>query len=164
MHLSRERASWLIGFRRRLKSAGRRGITLLITALLSPHLVTGQTVSSTEQHLVLRGRVEEILNDSQPQRRFVFRTKEGHVFRFRPGDRAADIFHDERVRQQELQILAAQRPSGELELIRVYSVRQGRMFLLSYGCETCSITEPVPGRCPCCGAPLELREVAVPDR
>jgi hypothetical protein len=119
-----------------------------------------QTASPSDGHIVVRGHVEERPGASA----FVFTTTEGRVYWFRSGDRAVALFRDERVRQRELEIVAVRHPEGELELIRVFLLRDGRKFELSYVCETCSITEPVPGRCPCCGAPLELREVAAPDR
>ncbi|HXF04146.1 MAG TPA: hypothetical protein VNM72_01870 [Blastocatellia bacterium] len=139
------------------------GIVLLILSVFSTPGFMTQMTSPSSGRIIVRGHVEEKPGASAPHQ-FIFRTTEGRVYGFRSGDRAVALFRDERIRRRELEILAVQHPAGELELIRVFWLRDGRKFELSYVCETCSITEPVPGRCPCCGAPLELREVAVPDR
>ncbi len=125
--------------------------------------IVAQATFPADQPLVLRGRVEERATGSSDRRLVVFTTQEGRVFSFR-SDSATALLREERVRQRELQILAVVHPGGELELVRVRLLHEGQWFDLFYACETCSITSPVPGRCPCCEAPLQLREVAVPDQ
>lgn len=163
MRLTSERNNGAVGSAWRLRSLTSWGIVLLIPNVFSTPGLMAQTASPADGRIVVRGHVEEKPGASAPHR-FVFTTTEGRVYWFRSGDRAVALFHDERVRQRELEIVAVQHSEGELELIRVFGLRDGRKFELSYVCETCNITEPVPGRCPCCGTPLELREVAVPDR
>jgi hypothetical protein len=52
--------------------------------------------------------------------------------------------------------------SGELETIKVYSVRNGRLHDLDYLCEVCNVVAYAPGPCVCCGWPMVLRETPVP--
>lgn len=163
MRLTSRRINGAMGSVWRLRSLTSWGIVLLILRVCSTPALMAQTASPSDGRIVVRGHVEEKPGASASHP-FVFTTTDGRVYRFRSGDRAVALFRDERVRQRELEVVAVQHPEGELELIRVFWLRDGRKFELSYVCETCSITEPVPGRCPCCGAPLELREVAVPDR
>jgi rubrerythrin len=48
-----------------------------------------------------------------------------------------------------------------LELIKVQSIREGKLYDIYYFCEICNIREYAPGLCPCCRNELEFRETPV---
>jgi hypothetical protein len=90
--------------------------------------------------------------------RFALETPGGGRYAFRSADPLAAMFVDDRVRERELVVRARKDPAGELETIKVYSVRNGRLFDLDYFCEVCNIVAYAPGPCVCCGRPMALRE------
>jgi hypothetical protein len=90
--------------------------------------------------------------------RFGFASKEGKLYRFAPNDVMTPVFTDSRVRQRELQVTARLRGGDQLEIIKVQSIKQGKLYDISYFCEVCTITAFVPGLCPCCRNELEFRE------
>jgi len=68
------------------------------------------------------------------------------------------VFTDTRVRQRELQVTARLHAGDQLEIIKVQSVKEGKLYDIFYYCEVCSITAYTPGLCPCCRNELEFRE------
>jgi hypothetical protein len=96
---------------------------------------------------------------------FKLAAADGRSFSFMPTDSLTAIFADPRIRQRELQITAQQISKDELELIKVQSFREGKLYDLYYFCEVCNITAYAPGLCSCCRQELEFRETpaGVPD-
>lgn len=90
--------------------------------------------------------------------RYALRTDQGRVYFFQEQDPRAEIFHDGRVRAKRLRISGWVRPGNRIEIIKLWSVRDGKLYDIYYYCETCNITQLVGGRCPCCQAELEFRE------
>jgi hypothetical protein len=91
-------------------------------------------------------------------RSFGFESRQGKLFKFSADDTMAGMFNDERVRQRGLQVTARALTDNLLEVIKVQSVKDGRLYDLYYFCEVCTITAYAPGICPCCGAEMEFME------
>jgi rubrerythrin len=72
------------------------------------------------------------------------------------------MFADERLRERELFVRARKTDSDELETIKIYSVRGGKLHDLDYFCEVCNVAAYAPGLCPCCRQTLVLRETPLP--
>jgi len=89
------------------------------------------------------------------------RTADGHLYAFRPADPATAILADSRLRDREFHILALQHENDRLESICVRVIRDGEVYDVSYVCEACQITSPVPGLCPCCHRELMREETPV---
>jgi hypothetical protein len=105
------------------------------------------------------GRDEEsLLSCDGANHSFGFQSKSGKLYKFLSGDPMTPIFTDNRVRQRELQISARLHSGEQLEIIKVQSVKEGKLYDVFYFCEVCNITAYVPGLCPCCRAELEFRE------
>ncbi|HEY2933212.1 MAG TPA: hypothetical protein VGK99_15835 [Acidobacteriota bacterium] len=119
------------------------------------------------QEVTVRGRALCVNGTRQPEpcsssaEQFVLQTSEGKIYRFLKEDPSTAILTDPRVRERELQVSARRRPEDHLEIIKVYSVRQDRIFDLYYFCEVCNITAYAPGLCPCCRREMEFRETPV---
>jgi len=95
-------------------------------------------------------------------RRFALETTDGKLHPFLASDPLAAIFEDPRVRGQEVAVRARPRPDGALEIVKVHSVKQGKLYDVHYFCEVCNITAYAPGLCPCCRREMELEETPVP--
>jgi hypothetical protein len=106
-------------------------------------------------------RLEGLFDCNDPSARFALVDRDAKLYNFAPADLSTAIFTDGRVRQRELQVTARLDPKSQLEIIRVQSVKEGRLYNLYYFCEICNITAYAPGPCPCCGNELEFRETPV---
>ena len=139
---------------------------LLISAPFSAQPVLGQ--GNVQSLVVVRGHAvclnalgrneESFLDCNESSSRFGFESKAGKLYKFLPSDPMTPIFTDSRVRQRELQISARVHSGDQLEIIKVQSVKEGKLYDVFYFCEVCNITAYVPGLCPCCRAELEFRE------
>lgn len=117
---------------------------------------------------VIRGRavcldaggreVESLFGCNETGRRLGFASKDGRLYKFLPTDTMTPVFTDARVRQRELQLTARLHAGDLLEIIKVQSVKEGKLYDIYYYCDVCSITAYTPGLCPCCRNELEFRE------
>ena len=89
---------------------------------------------------------------------FGFASKAGKLYKFLPGDAMTAMLTDIRVRQRELQVTAWLHSGDRLEVIKVQSVKEGKLYDIFYYCEVCNIKSYAPGLCPCCRNELEFKE------
>src|SRR2546423_1580583 len=143
---------------------------IALMSLLKP--VSGQPFETAGQTalVVLRGHV--VCLDSAGKRpdsaaacdgqtaRFALSTGDGKLHYFSAADAATAMFTDARVRRRELQITAQAAADNQLEIVRLQSVREGKLYDIYYFCELCNIRAYAAGLCPCCRNEMELRETA----
>lgn len=101
---------------------------------------------------------ESLFGCNDPSARFAIIDRDAKLHNFAPTDIGTAIFTDARVRQRELQVTARLDSKSQLEIIRVQSIKAGKLYNIYYFCEICNITAYAPGPCPCCGRELEFRE------
>jgi len=94
--------------------------------------------------------------------RFAFRTDAGHLYRFLPDDVKARIFEDPRIRSRHLLVRAWPKGEEALQVIKVYSIRNGTLYDLYYYCPVCSIRAYAGGPCWCCQDEFEFHEEPLP--
>ena len=95
---------------------------------------------------------------------YTLKTAEGKFYPFLPVDTAAAIWMDERFRQRELQVTARIFPATDfIEVIRLQSWRNDKLYDLYYFCDICNIAAHKPGPCVCCREPVEFRETPAED-
>ncbi len=138
----------------------------LFSASLSAQPIFAQ--SGNQSLVVVRGHAvclnalgrdeESFLSCDGANHSFGFLSKAGKLYKFLAGDPMTPIFTDSRVRQRELQISARLHSGEQLEIVKVQSVKEGKLYDVFYFCEVCNITAYVPGLCPCCRAELEFKE------
>jgi len=121
----------------------------------------------SEKEIVLRGSVicvdetrSEVSCESD-NRLFALKVADGRKFIFDPDDSNSRIFKDKRLHARELQVKAWDRGADRLEVIKVYSIKDGQLFDIHYFCQTCNITAFVGGLCWCCQEEFEFRETPV---
>jgi hypothetical protein len=154
-------------------------ILSLLMALVAPMPLlpaagAQQTEGPAHTLMVLRGHVvcldangkplDGVLGCNGPGVRYAFLDKEGVRHDVAATDANAAIFTDVRVRQRELQITAQLTAKHQLELIRVQSIREGKLYDIYYFCELCNIRAYAPGLCPCCRNEMEFRETPATDQ
>jgi hypothetical protein len=128
----------------------------------------GEPAAAAGQTSDFRGRVACLDQAGQRQDcgpaapRFALETADGKLHPFLASDPLAAIFEDPRVRGQEVVVKARPRPDGAVQIVKVYSVKQGKLHDVHYFCEICNITAYAPGLCPCCRREMDLKETPVP--
>jgi hypothetical protein len=90
---------------------------------------------------------------------FALEAVEGGRFYFSSQDSKTGMFKDPRVRARDLEVKAWVVSENELEIIKVYSVKDGQLHDLFYYCSVCSIRAFTGGPCWCCQQEFEFREV-----
>jgi hypothetical protein len=144
-------------------------ILTMVWAVQTSRAATASSSPAPADSIELRGRV--VCLDSaddrrecgaEPPPRFALEDRDGHLHRFLAVDALVGIFGDPRVRERDLAVRAREAAGGAVEIIKVYTVKDGTLYDVHYFCEVCHIAAYVPGRCPCCGREMELREIPLP--
>jgi len=139
---------------------------LPLILLILPGLGTPRAPGVEE--LTLRGDVVCLDEAGQPaecsrQSRFALRDAAGRLYHCEADDTRTPIFADPRVRSHPLEVHVWKR-EGKLEIIRVYSIINGELYLPHYFCDVCNITSYTGGDCWCCQKEFEFRETKVKPR
>jgi len=92
---------------------------------------------------------------------FGFSALNGERYFFMPDDVRAKMFQDHRVRERDLVIKGWARSQKQIEITKVWSVKDGKRFDIHYFCAVCNIKAHVGGLCWCCQEDFELREELV---
>lgn len=155
-----------------MQDTRRQFLETLLALPAIPLLAQAQEAEPPFKPVVLRGRVVNLADAMQakyqttidPQRAVIYclKTADGKYHPFLPTDLSAAIYDDERFRQRELQVTArtfADFPF--IEIIKLQSVKWGRVFDLYYFCEVCNIVTHKPGPCECCQDPVVFTEAPV---
>ncbi len=97
----------------------------------------------------------------EPEARYAFHAESGVVLTFLVEDQRAGMFADPLIREQPLMIEGWIRDGGTIELLEVFSIKDGVLHHIHYRCDICDITATAPGPCWCCGQDFDLRETPV---
>jgi len=146
----------------------RRRLLTAVTLFISLYCCAVQpvTLGIQDKEFIVRGRIlclDESGNSetcTDESTRYAIRS-DTDTFYFLPDDHKAQIFRDSRVREREIEVAGWRRDANHLEIIRVYSVKEGKRFEIQYFCSVCNIKAFVGGVCWCCQDEFEFREVPV---
>ncbi|MBV9123580.1 MAG: hypothetical protein JO112_09500 [Planctomycetes bacterium] len=84
---------------------------------------------------------------------------DGKVYPLIRDDGARMFFQDERLLNRPMVLTGRLYPETHLlQVLSVHSIVKGRLCEVYYWCSVCSIKGYEKKPCPCCGAPMELRE------
>ena len=70
---------------------------------------------------------------------------------------------DKRLENREVRLEGTMKRDGTLEVARLYTIHQGKLFRVRYYCDVCNIAALEPGPCVCCQRPTELQEIPVSE-
>lgn len=99
---------------------------------------------------------------ADPQR-FALRSDGGDLYLFSPHDPLVNLFKDERVRRRRFQIKVWTRDDRYVDIVKIHSIKDGKLYDIYFYCSTCNIKSYEAGDCWCCHQPYELKEVPVDD-
>ncbi len=95
--------------------------------------------------------------------RFALRSDGGDLYLFSPHDPLVNLFKDERVRRRRFQIKVWTRDDRYVDIVKIHSIKDGKLYDIYFYCSTCNIKSYEAGDCWCCHQPYELKEVPVDD-
>ena len=144
-------------------------ITLALAGPASSMASQAKTPKPAKE-VVVRGHVVCLDDKGRPSKtcvegahRFGLQTPDNKLYSFLATDSLAEMFEDPLVRERTLQITANPIGDTRLELIKVLSVRDGKLYDIFYFCDVCNITAYAPGPCACCRKEMELKETPAPE-
>lgn len=155
-----------------MDNSRRQFVEALVALPAFSNFASAQETETQFKPIVLRGRVVNLANvmaekyqaTLMPERAVLYclKTAEGKFHPFLPTDLAAAIYDDERFRQRELQVTARTFTDFPfIEVIKLQSVKWGRVYDLYYFCNVCNISTHKPGPCECCQDPVVFTEELV---
>ena len=138
----------------------------LAAAVISLSAIVFPSPQSEPKEITVRGRTICLDSSGKPSEEescdlangFAFRAHGERLYRFSATDKRVEMLTDPRVRSQELEIEGWLREESEIEIIKLYSVHDGKLYDIFYRCDVCNITAHTPGPCWCCWEDFELRE------
>lgn len=68
-------------------------------------------------------------------------------------------FHDPELAGRTWELEGFRRDGGRFEVRRLFTIKDGKRYKVTYYCEICHITSYRPGMCMCCQEDVELREI-----
>jgi hypothetical protein len=156
-----------------MQDARRHFLEAFIAFPFTALLAHAQETEPQFKPVVLRGRVVNLADVMQQKYQatleraiiYCLKTSDNKFYPFLPTDLAAAIYDDERFRQRELQVTARTFPDFPfIEIIKLQSVKWGRVFDLYYFCNVCNIQIHKPGPCECCQDPVVFTEEPVKNQ
>jgi hypothetical protein len=143
-------------------------VSVVPASVLAVTLGSGNWNSQNAPLTIVRGHavclnsagreVESPFGCTETGSRFGFASQDGKLYKFLPTDTMTTVFTDTRVRQRQLQLTARLHEGNQLEIIKVQSIKEGKIYEIYYFCDVCNITSYTPGLCPCCRNEMEFRE------
>lgn len=109
---------------------------------------------------LIRGHVKARVSSDSPQELMVtFLTSRGKKILV-AGDRFSNgQLLDSRLAKREWELEGEFQPNGHFEILKLFTIKQGKRHRVTYWCEICYIRSHEPGRCMCCQEETNLQEI-----
>jgi hypothetical protein len=138
-----------------MKAVMRFVIPFLLAAALLAGTPAATTSSTTEQ--VLHGKIRQ--ERGKPP---MIVTAEKKAYTVTGDDFTKAQMGDSRLNGREIEVGGHFTSATNFEAARLYTLKNGKRYEITYWCDVCSIRTHMPGRCMCCQGPTELQELPVP--
>src|SRR5262245_55387640 len=136
----------------------------LIAGLVLPISLAARQGKTDSPNSILKGRgicidaSNKESDCSTAGRRFAFKSTDGSIYTHNPNDPMRDVFADTRMRERDLKLTVRIHKGNTIDIIKVQSIRDGKLHDVYYFCDVCTITSYAMGPCPCCGKDMEFVE------
>jgi hypothetical protein len=128
---------------------------VLAVFLFSPALFSSDTQVTLRGHLD-RQAVEASTSAEAP---LGFVTNDGAKYQI-AGDSISNAqLRDPQLIDREWELVGSPQPDGHFEIVKLFTIKDGKHYRVTYFCTICNITTYVPGRCMCCQGPTDLHEI-----
>jgi hypothetical protein len=139
-----------------LNKRSRRVLILTFAAFLS-----APALFSSDSEITLRGHLDRqsVQASASAEQPLGFVTNEGKKFEV-SGDFISNAqLRDPQLLEREWELVGSTQPDGHFEIVKQFTIKDGKRYRVTYFCEICNITTYEPGRCMCCQGPTDLHEI-----
>ncbi|MBI1352890.1 MAG: hypothetical protein GC160_00990 [Acidobacteria bacterium] len=123
----------------------------LCLLLVAPALADSQVEFTT-----IRGHVLPMADEEAEPR---LRDESGKVWTLAVETDAFHTLHDPKLADRTWEFVGVPQAGGSFDVHKLFTIKDGERFQVTYYCEICHIVSYRPGRCMCCQEPVELREI-----
>jgi hypothetical protein len=116
---------------------------------------------ASEGKVVLRGRIDpaSVQSAASADAPLTFVTTDGEKHKVVGDSMSNGQLRDPRLIDRDWELEGTVRPDGQFEIMKLFTIKDGKRFRVTYYCDICHIVTHEPGDCMCCQAPTELREI-----
>lgn len=134
-------------------SAARRALLPLLLLVAMPcFLAANETI--------VRGRLVAPAGQDAPSAdALTFKTDDGQTLTLKGDDYSTSQLADPELKGRYWELRGNLKPDGVFEVLRLFTVKDGRLFRVTYFCVICNIRSHHHGPCMCCQDETELQEL-----
>ena len=126
----------------------------VLFALMTAALLSG---ASTADSQVLHGRIRQ-----DPGKPPVVQTSDGKSYTVSGDDFTKAQMADPKLNGRDVELEGRFAGPGQFDALKLFTIKDGKRYKVTYWCDVCSIRTHMPGRCMCCQGETELQELPVP--
>ena len=119
--------------------------------------VTAGALPAADRMQVLRGHLRQA-----PGKEPVIEAADHKSYKVSGDEFTKAQMADSKLNGREMELDGRFTGADQFEASRIYTVKNGKRYDVTYWCDVCSIRTHMPGRCMCCQGPTELQEIPVP--
>lgn len=128
--------------------------TFALCALLLVPMLSADT-PQTEQ-TVIRG---QLLAAESQEAEHQLKSDDGKVWQLVVETDAYHALHDPKLAGRTWEFVGLPLEDDQFEVRKLFTIKDGKRYNVTYYCEICHIVSYRPGRCMCCQEDVELREI-----
>ncbi len=121
-------------------------------------LAAAALAATSDQAPVLRGHLRQPGGGKPP----VIETAEGKTYTVSGDAFTVAQMADPKLKDRELELEGSFDAPGHFAATKLFTLKNGKRYKVTYWCDICSIRTHMPGRCMCCQGETELQELPVP--
>ena len=112
--------------------------------------------SPAAEQVVVRGQLLAAENAEADHR---LKSDDGEVWNLVVETDAFHALHDPKLADRTWEFVGNPLEGDKFEVRKLFTIKDGKRFNVTYYCEICHIVSYRPGRCMCCQEDVELREI-----
>ena len=110
--------------------------------------------ATSDQTQVLRGRLRQPGGGKPP----VIEAAGGKTYAVSGDEFTVAQMADPKLKDREFELEGRFAGPGHFAAAKLFTIKDGKRYVVTYWCDICSIRTHMPGRCMCCQGPTELQE------
>jgi hypothetical protein len=118
----------------------------MAVVLAGAELPAGQTA--------LRGKIVQ-----RPDQEPVIQTADGKQYTVGGDEFTLSQMKDDKLNGRDIELEGRFSGSNKFEALKIFTIKNGKRYIVTYWCEICSIRTHKAGRCMCCQGETELQEL-----
>lgn len=139
----------------------KRAASFYVLALLALASTQGLLAAAD---VAVRGHV--VASSGQPQdpgRPLLFLTDEGQQLTLSGDEYSTSQLSDTRLKDRHWELRGAPKADGGFDVLRLFTIKDGELFRVTYFCVICNIRSHNAGPCMCCQEETEIQELPIEE-